>query len=184
MEPEVFALARNIGGGDKEKKNLGMIDIGARSTTCSILEKGVLKISHSFNVAGNQLTETLAQSLNIDYNKANELKEKQGIIMKEGSNEKVKDILLPLIDSILGEIKKAFRGFYKKEGKEINKVVLTGGMAFLPGLKDYFSSELKKEVGILNPFSNLSYPLVLEQTLKEKAPIYAVAVGAALKGFE
>jgi len=184
LEPEVFALARNVSGEDKEKKNLGMIDVGARSTTCSILEKGVLKISHSFNVAGNQLTETLAQSLNIDYNKANELKEKQGIIMKEGSNEKVKDILLPLIDSILEEIKKAFRGFYKKEGKEIDKVVLTGGISFLPGLKDYFSSELKKEVEILNPFSNLSYPPVLEQTLKEKAPVYAVAVGAALKGFE
>ena len=43
------------------------------------------------------------------------------------------------------EIKKAFRGFYKKEGKEIDKVVLTGGMSFLPGLKDYFSSQYKSD---------------------------------------
>lgn len=178
LEPEVFSLARNLKG---EKKNLGVIDIGARSTTCSILEKGALKISHSFNIGGNQLTETLARSLDIDYNRAKGLKEAQGIASQQ---EKEREILLPSIDSILDEIKKAFREFYQKEGKEIEKVVLTGGVAKMPGLKDYFSSELKKEIAVLNPFSGLFYPDVLNQTLAEKASLYGVAVGAALKGFE
>ncbi len=176
LEPEVFSLARNL----KEEKNTSVIDIGARSTTCSILEKGVLKTSHSFNVAGNQLTETLARSMDIDYNKANRIKENKGI----ASEGKEKEILLPLIDSILAEIKKAFREYYQKEGKEIETVILTGGMAQMPGLREYFSSELKKKTKILNPFDNLSHPPVLKETLKIKAPLYGVAVGAALKGFE
>ncbi len=178
LEPEVFSLARNL---KKTEKNIGVVDVGARSTTCSILEGGVLKISHSFNVAGNQLTETLARSLNIDYNKANRLKEERGISSEQ---DKVKEILLPSIDSIIDEIKKAFREFYQKEGKEIEKVVLAGGMAKMPGLRNYFSSELKKEVDLLDPFSSLSYPEVLKNTLSKRASIYGVAVGAALKGFE
>lgn len=216
LEPEVFALARASIGNKKnkrekeEKKVIGLIDIGARSTTCSIFEQKILKISHSFNIAGNELTERLAKSLNIDYNKAEELKRKYGLTLtphhfseeKDGqsnstksgagfsesevkeSQQNIRKILIPLVDSILEEIKKVFRDFYQNEGKEIEKIILTGGLALLPGLKEYLFVELKKEVVISNPFLNISYPPILKETLKEKGPCYTVAVGLALKGLE
>ncbi len=190
LESEVFALTRasikpphqKFGSGGengKEKKVIGLIDIGARSTTCSIIEEGVLKISHSFNTAGNQLTEAIARSLNIDYNKAEEIKKKHGLI---GGN--VRKILIPLIDLILEEIKKAFRNFYLKEGKEVEKIVLAGGLVPMPGLKEYFSTELKKELDIADPFSNIACPAILTNTLKEIGPDYAIATGLAMKGLE
>jgi len=43
---------------------------------------------------------------------------------------------------------------------------------------------LKKEVEIANPFANIFYPQILESTLKEIGPSYAIAVGAALRGIE
>ena len=186
LESEVFALARSSIKNEKEKKVIGLIDIGARSTTCSIIEGGVLKISHSFNIAGNQLTEIIARSLNIDYNKAEEIKKKHGLISDDEADgsKNVRKILIPLVDSVLEEIKKAFRSFYLKEGKEIEKIILAGGLVSMPGLKEYFSTELKKEQDIVDPFSNIGCPAILTKALKEIGPNYAIAMGLAMKGLE
>ncbi len=190
LEPEVFALARALKGfiEGNNGKTTALIDIGARSTTCSILEKGVLKISHSFNIGSNELTEILARSLNIDYNKAEELKRNYGLALSDNtfgkSRQKIREILLPLIDTILSEVKKIFRNFYQTEGKEVEKIILAGGVAFLPGLKEYFYNDFKKEIIIANPFLNISYPSILAKTLEKNGSSYAIAVGSALKGFE
>lgn len=189
LEPEIFSLARALirDKGKGEKKAISLIDIGARSTTCSILEKGALKMSHTCSIAGNELTELIARSLNIDYNKAEELKNKFGLLLNQSGKAEKKDvrkILVPLIDSILGETKKVFRDFYQSEGKEVEKIVLAGGVALMPGLKEYFSAELKKETILADPFSGITCPTILSKSLKKMGPSYAIAVGVALKGLE
>ena len=181
LESEVFSLARASIKNNKEQKVTGLIDIGARSTTCSVLEKGILKISHSFNIGGNELTDIIAKSLNIDYNKAEETKIKYGLVP---DRDNIRKILIPLIDSILEEVKKALRDFYLQEGKEVEEIVLSGGLAKMPGLKEYFSTTLKKRVIISDPFLRIDCPSVLVDTLREIGPTYAIAVGLALKGLE
>lgn len=185
LEPETFALVRaSLKKGD-EKKLISIIDIGARSTTCNILENSSLKISYSFNVGGNELTQVLAKSLNIDYNKAEVTKRKIGLTAgNDQSSKSVKDVLLPLVDSMVGEIKKTFRDFYKNEGKEIEKIILAGGLTILPGLKDYFAKEFQKPIEIVNPFSDISCPPSLKENLEKKGPAYVIAVGLALKSLE
>jgi len=179
LEAEVFGLARSL---IKDKKGtIALVDIGAQSTTISIIEKGVLKITYSFDVSGNELTRLLSKSLNISYNKAEELKRRHGIGFSE---MQVGRILSPLIDLMLSEIEKISQNFYQAEGKEIEKVILAGGSALLPGLKEYSSDHLKKTVEIANPFAEIFYPPVLSQTLGEIGPSYAIAVGMALRGFE
>ncbi len=105
----------------------------------------------------------------------------QGIDL-EGRN--VREILIPLIDLIIREIDTTFKNFYWKEKKEVQKIILAGGTALLPGILDYFKDYFKKEVEIANPFSKIFFPPILEKTLKEIGPSYAIAVGAALRGFE
>ena len=176
LEAEVFAFAKS--SAREKNKTVVLIDIGARSTTCSIIDNGVLKRSYSFDISGEELTELISKSLNIDYDEAEELKKSYGLA------KNLKEILHSLINIILQEIKKVLENFYHSEAKSVQKVILGGGGALLPGLKEYFQEELKKEVQIANPFSNLLYPPGLEKTLKEIGPSYAIAVGAALRGFE
>jgi type IV pilus assembly protein PilM len=137
-------------------------------------------------MGSNELTQLLAKSLNIGYNKAEAIKRKRGLILEsDDTGEKnIKEILLPLLDSIIREIKKTFRDFYTNEGKEIEKIILGGGIALMPGLKDYLAGELQKEVEITNPFWNIVYLPLLEEVLRKKGPSYAIAVGLASKGFE
>lgn len=180
LEAEAFSLARSIIDED-EKRNLAIIDIGSQSTTCNIVEKKVLKMSHSFDTGGNELTKIISKSLNIEYHQAEEFKKNYGI---SGREEEVRQIMLPLIDIILSEIQKIFDNFYRQKGKHVEKIILSGGVALMPGLKEYFFESFKKEIEIANPFLNLFYPPILENTLKEMGPSYTIAVGSALRGTE
>lgn len=178
LEAEVFGLSRSLIGED-EKRVISLIDIGAQSTTCSIIDRKVLKTSHSFDLAGNEFTERIAKSLGVDYQIAENFKKIIGL-----ESRSLREILLPLIDSILMEIEKIHRDFYQLETKEVQKIILAGANALLPELKEYFAEYLKKEVEIANPFSHIFFPPILEEKLKKIGPGYAIAVGMALGGLE
>lgn len=186
LEAEVFGLLRSLVR--DEKKVVLMVDIGARSTTCSVIDNKILKISHSFDTSGSELTASLARSLSIDYKTAKEIKQKYGLVpCPEFFPEdplKLRKILLPLIDLILSEIEKISKTFSQKEGKKIEKLILAGGVALLPGLKEYFSHSLNLEVQYANPFLDLDFNPILEKTLEEMGPSFGVAVGMALRGLE
>jgi type IV pilus assembly protein PilM len=183
LEAEVFSLARALI--EKKAGIIGIIDIGARTTTCSIIERGVLKLSHSFDLSGNEMTERIAKSLGIDYEKAEELKTKYGLIQTSiPEGKEIKDILLPLVDLIFEEANRTFSHFSLSEGKEVEKIILAGGEANLPGLLPHSKNYFKKEVEIANPFKKIYFPPILEETLKEMGPSFAIAIGLAEREFE
>lgn len=178
LEAEVFSLVRSL-----IKKNKGVIilvDIGGRSTTCSVIKNGVLLSSYSFDISGNELTYSLSRSLNIDYNEAERLKREIGI--RKGTKEE--EILYPLINLILKEIKKLSDSFSQFENDKVSKIILAGGGALTPGLKEYFSEQLGIETVIVNPFENIVCPSPLTEILKKMGPSYGIAIGSALKGLE
>lgn len=184
LEAEVFGLARALIKED-ERDAVAIIDIGAQSTTCNIVDRKILKTSYSFDVSSNELTEVISKGLNVDYKRAEALKRKYGIMpletIEEPIGQETRQALLPLIDLILREIEKIFNNFFQSEKKEIKKIVLAGGLAFMPGLKEYFKQKFDREIEIANPFLNVFCPPVLEQRLREMGPSYAIAVGMALR---
>jgi len=185
LEAEVFSLIRSLINKD-DKGVIVIVDIGARSTTCSIIERKVLKVSHSFDISGNNLTERIARALSIDHQKAKELKRKYGILHSSSGQEgdNIREILLPLIDLIINEIDKVLKGFYLREKKEIDKIILAGGTALLPGFSEYVKDYFKKEVEVANPFSKIFFPPILDKALTKMGPSYAIALGMALRGLE
>jgi len=188
LEAEVFGLIRSLIE-KEEKQIIGLIDIGARTTICSIIEKRTLKVSHSFDLSGDDLTERIAKGLSLGSEEmAENFKKKYGILTPSSlpslEAKDIREILLPLINIILRESEKIFKNFQWKEGKEIDKIILAGGTALLPGILEYFQDYFKKDIEIANPFSKIFYPPILEKTLKEMGPSYAIAVGMALRGFE
>ena len=179
LEAEALGVTRSLI--KKDKKIICLVDIGARSSTVSIVDKGFLKKSYSFDFSGNQLTHAISSALDIGYAKAEDLKSEYGLISSE---KNIAKILYLLIDSFLIEIKKISDEFYQIEGKTVDEVNLAGGTANLPGLKEYFSETLKKETKIPNCFLDFLYPPVLNKTLKEMSPRFSAAIGMALGGLE
>ena len=178
MEAEVFSLARVFG---EREKTISILDFGARTTTCNIIENKILKRSFSLDVGGDLFSERIAKGLEIGLEEGEKLKKEFGIEERGG---KVREILLPLINSIFIEIGKIFQDYERKEKKKVEKVILTGGGANLPGLEGYSKIQLKKEAEIGDPFRKIFYPPILEKTLKKIGPSFSIAVGLALRGFQ
>jgi type IV pilus assembly protein PilM len=181
LEAEVFSLARALITEEDKLDAVSLIDIGARSTTINIIDKGVLKVSHSFDTSGSDFTSVIAKSLGLEYTEAERLKKEHGLLSEKNGTEQA---MSPLIDLILQEIKKIFTSFIQSEKKEIKKVVVAGASANMPGMIDYFSKNLQKPVSVANPFGTIFYPPILEDDLKNLGPSYAIAVGASLRGLE
>jgi len=179
LEAEALAIVRSLI--KNNRKTICLVDIGAQSTTVNIIDKGILKKSFSFDFSGNQLTYGVASALDKGYGEAEEIKCKEGLLSKE---KNIKETLYFSIDPLLAQIKNIINELSQTEGKEIERVDLTGGTANLPGLKEYFEEVLKKEIGIPNCFSDFLYPPILTETLEEMGPRYSVAVGVAMGGLE
>ncbi|MBI2624781.1 MAG: type IV pilus assembly protein PilM [Candidatus Nealsonbacteria bacterium] len=185
LEAEVFGLIRSVTM-ETDKDSLLLLDVGARSTTISVADGQVLKRTHSFDMAGTDFVDVISKSMGVDYQKAEELKKKYGISAIDNKNEgiKVREVLLPLVDLIISEAGKISQNYFQIENKMIQKAVLAGGEALMPGFADYFSERLKISSAIANPFSNLFFTPILEKDLKLMGPGYAIAVGMALGGLE
>lgn len=179
VEAEALGLTRVLVG--NKKNSLCLIDIGMQSTTINIVDKGNLKKSYSFNFSGGQLTHAISSVLGLGRAEAEDIKNKEGLI---SNKENIVETLYLLIDPLLIEIKRILNDFYQSEEKEIEEIYLTGGTSNLFGLKEYFEETLKKKVKISNCFFDFLYPPILEETLKEMAPSFSVAVGVALGGLE
>jgi len=175
LEAEVFSLNRALIY--QEDENVAaLIDIGAQSTTCSIIDGNILKLSHSFDIAGNNLIKGLVEELDLDAETAEHLQNKYGVTEK---GRIVRKILIKKLDDIIIEIDKMFQHFHNIEGKVVKKIVLAGGLATMPGLPDYLAEKTRKQVEIGNPFEGVSYPQILEGKLRESGPAFSIAVGVA-----
>jgi type IV pilus assembly protein PilM len=182
LEAETFSLVRAL---SEKNKIISIIDIGARTTSCSIIEGRVLKISRSFDLSEDELVQAISKSLGINQDLAEEMKKKYGILPTEvAEGKEIREILIPLINSLLSDIEQTFLRFKNTEGKEVEKIILAGGGANLPGLLQYFQNYFKKEAEIANPFKKIYFPAILEEKLKEIGPSFSIAVGLAQRAFE
>lgn len=180
-EAEVFGLIRSSIPKDKSQIPICLIDIGWQSTTISIVEKGGLRMSYSFDISGTGLTKALSSDLNIGLEEAEQLKKRYGI---EEDRKDISEVLLPKINFLIEQIEKVCRDFQESEHKTVENIILSGGTAALPGLKEYLARQTKKNLELANPFSSVSFPLILRNRLKKIGPSFAVAVGVALMGVE
>jgi type IV pilus assembly protein PilM len=181
MELETFSSARAVLDPAQEHPVM-IVDIGANSTDIAISYKGQIEASHNFEISGFNFTYAIAKSLNVDINRAEQLKKSVGLLGSGGEQE-LSSIIFPLLDAIIEEIRRTAANYEQKYGRPISKIMLTGGSANLKGLIDYFVKQLNTEVELANPFLLIKYPPTIEKALQELGPELTVACGLALKGF-
>lgn len=179
-EIEIFSFARST-----LRHDLGTImlmDLGASSTKMVIVDAGAVRLAHSVDRGSSEFTFSLSQALGVDFDRAELLKREHGITHKPES-EGVSSALEPLVEYIASEGERFLLSWRRHKGNEISRVVIAGGGSLLKGLEDVFVKKFGVEVAIANPFAKVAYPAFLEPTLKEIGPVFANAVGSALRGF-
>ncbi|MBI2405661.1 type IV pilus assembly protein PilM [Candidatus Microgenomates bacterium] len=178
IETELIALTRSIAPAGKTAL---VIDFGAASTDVAVSVDKQVMFTRSIPVGGQALTRAVATGIGVEATQAEEYKRTYGLTASlEG---KVKQALTPLVSSLLGELKKAV-GFWQQEhnSSPVEVVVLTGGTAGLPEIAPSITASLGVEVTIGNPFGAIVRDPRVAQNLDPYAPLYAIAVGLALRG--
>jgi len=116
LEAEVFGSIRSLVPED-EKGVIALVDIGNKSTSCSIMNRGLLILSHSFDTSGGSFVDRLSKSLDIDPKEASKLLEKDGLLGKGDKKAiKVKEALDSAVNLMIDEIEDIFDSFRLKEG--------------------------------------------------------------------
>ncbi len=179
IEAEVFSLARSSINKEDTPKTVQLIDLGVQSTTITVSRNGGIRSTYSIDFSSSENVKHLAEALAVSYNEAEEIIKKEGLI-----GERSGAIMRPRMDILVSESKQVSDSFFRNEKKEVEKIILAGGAAQTPGLTEYFAKNTGKEVEIVNPFSNIIHPPILEEVIKEMGPRYSVAIGLALRGMD
>jgi len=185
MEAEMFGLVKALVPQDNNSP-VCIIDIGVQSTVCSLVEKQVLRYSHSFDRGADYLTEELLKRLPIKDDLAADIREVYGLRMVPMAEPEIKgkikaalhDALIP----VFKEIEIMLDDYRRQSNSEVAKIILSGGAAAVPETKEQFAEYFKKEIEIADPFKGIDHPLQIGDELKAIGPLYSVAVGMAERG--
>ncbi|HKL17232.1 MAG TPA: type IV pilus assembly protein PilM [Patescibacteria group bacterium] len=175
LETESFALSRSLLG--KSKETTMVIDISALTTDIIIIEDGVPALNRSIDVGGVTISRAIANSLHIDFKRAEQFKRDIGI----GGDSKIPQVIRGILNPVIDEMKYSIKLYKEQSDKKIEKVIISGGSAYLPNLPEFFEKVLDKRIIIGNPWSRVAYYEDLRPALQEVAPRFTVAVGLALR---
>ncbi len=181
LELETVAVARLLG--KKETGVVALVDIGGRSTSINIMDKGALRTSHNVDTAGGDFTQVISSGLGINPFRAEKLKRAYGLNIQARGGVKITNLLMPLLDVIKRETEKAINNYFLRTKKKAEKVILTGGGANLQGLEDYYSKQLALPVIKGDPFSwgLISYNPNLSPIMKDIGPSLTSACAVVFK---
>lgn len=162
-----------------------IVDIGASTTKMYIIERGIVRLTHLVSIGGQQMTETLARSLNWDFEKAERVKRERGLVdstaYSTDENERIKTALLSTLARLFSEVNRVLLSYGQRYNKNVSRAVFCGGGASLPGLAAQAKASLSAEVALSDPFARTESPAFLGDVLREIGPSFSVSVGLVLR---
>ena len=184
LEPEALAIGRSLGDTIDHPTASVIVNIGVGSTLIIITYRGFVRFTRSVPVGGEILTRSVQQALGLDQAQAEEYKKAYGLDSNYADG-KIFNALKPVFDNVVMEIRRSNIFFTTHNPNvTINRVILSGGTALMPGLLFYMATNLDMEVELANPWRNITLSPKLESQkdkLLEQGPAFATTVGLALK---
>ena len=165
-----------------------VVDFGASTTKMYVVERGVVRMTHLLTIGGQHVTETLARTMNWEFEKAERVKRERGFlessVFSGEENERIKQALLSTLSRVFSEVNRVLLSYGQRYNKNVPSIILAGGGASLPGIAEVAKSALSAEVVIADPFSHTEAPAFLTKVLSEIGPGFAVAVGLAMRSLK
>ncbi len=153
---EPFAAGEVLLTPDEKELGVAIIDVGAGKTEFSIFENGILKVSESIPVGGDNITNDLAVGLRISFNEAEKLKKQYGYALasmvdehlniqvnsigeeapRDISVEEYTDIIEARVYEIFFLVNRELMKKGIKSGLSAGVVVTGGGASYLKGCRE------------------------------------------------
>jgi type IV pilus assembly protein PilM len=187
LEPESTALTRCLIG--KDQAVTMIVDIGAERTNFFIVEQGTPITHQSIESGGVKVDRILRGILGTEQDSIGQIKHDMFDYLTTHrdavlTEQKFLDIFMPVIDPIAKEIGLSFELFLRQTGNESKKpekIIITGGMGFMPYLTNYISDKFKVKCFLGDPWARIVYQDGLKPMLRQIGPRMSVAIGLALR---
>ena len=160
---------------------VAVMDVGATTSTLSVLEDSKIIYTREQLFGGRQLTEEIQRRYGISYEEAGMAKRQGGL-----PDNYEPEVLRPFMESMAHEVNRALQFFYSSNQiGSVDHVMLAGGCACIPGIDAMVQGKIDTPTSIANPFRLMTTaPRVRAQALTSDAPALMIACGLALRSFE
>ena len=166
---------------ESEGEFVALLDVGGGVTNVHIVKDGVPYFTRDLPIGVVQFSEEFQKQLGLTYESAQ--------AVAQGHTEDVDEQLVQdIVRTVGAEIYQGLEpslSYLKTSGEAdgIDRIVLSGGGAHLPGLSEYLAEAYNIPSDIADPLSVLDYDpdLFAESNAEELSPLLSVAVGLALR---
>ncbi len=165
-----------------------IIDIGAKATNLIIVEeKGFW--GRSILIAGDEMTHAIASKLNIPFDKAEELKKREGVVLSADmpsdlppTSKEVANILSPVLSDLVASIVQSLEFYRTKQNRDLpfNEVILSGGGSKLKGIENFLAKNLGMQIRRANLVQKIKCPSNLRVDADFQTR-FGSAIGLALR---
>ncbi len=177
-----LAMRRIVAGLPNEGRDalVALFEIGADTTSLKVLRDDEMLYDRDQAFGGSQLTQLISRQYGFSFEEAEQ---------KKLANDLPEDydsaILAPFVDSLSQEIGRALQYFFTSTPHhKVHYVMLAGGTATLPGLKDRVTDLTGFASMVVNPFEGMQLgSAVRESRVRREAPSYLTACGLAMRRF-
>lgn len=180
VDATAFALQNCVeaGQGFTSGETFAVVNVGAAASTISIIAEGMPAYGRDISSGGNLYSEAL-RGLGMSAEQAEQCK--RGAV---AADEAAQQRLVQVSEAIAAEIQRSldfFRGAVAEE--PLSRIVLTGGSAPAPALRQALGQRARVPVTVLDPFARVQVDSrrVDLAVLRSNAPAAAVAFGLALR---
>ncbi len=159
---------------------VALFELGADTTSLKVLRDDEMLYDRDQAFGGSQLTQLISRQYGFSFEEA-ETKKLAGDLPEDYESS----ILSPFVDSLAQEIGRALQYFFTSTPHhKVHYVMLAGGTATLPGLKDRVTQQTGFAAMVVNPFDQMKLaPGLRESKIRRDAPAYLTACGLAMRRF-
>jgi type IV pilus assembly protein PilM len=175
LESHMLSVIRSLQFSVEDPATL-VVHLGASTMDVAVVEKGEVVFVVTHAAGGQILTKTLEQNVGLSGEQAEQYKRSYGLDETQFQG-KMREALMSPVKSLIQEMQKAVR-FHGSQHptSPIQRALLSGGSAQLPGLVPLVAQELNMETLIAAPFAGAKgeVPTI-------NSPSFAVAMGLMLR---
>ncbi len=184
-----FSLFNAITFNEPLKESV-ILDIGAKATNLIIVEEKRFWV-RSILIAGDELTRAIASKLRMPFDKAEELKRKEGAILTSeilepadtaAAGKDISNILSPILSDMVSTIVQSLEYYKTQYGRDVvfNEMILSGGGTKLKGIENFLGKNLGMQVRRANFTKKIRCPsnLTLDSDFQMR---FGAPIGLALR---
>lgn len=180
FEIEMFSTIRSAIDPEDATSSVLVFDMGAAATKMYIVERGIIKESHSISKGSQDITLNVANAMNIPIEHAEKLKRNFGNNTPD-QDRKIGELVDLALSPIFAQANATIVSYGRRYNKVVAKMVLVGGGCLLNSFSEKASQKVGIPVQVAQPFARTETPAFLQDILKQTGLAFTTAVGLALR---